>query len=89
LLRVAGAASLVVVIELIQAARALGEAPLEGMGELSPIRELLREAAPGSEHDTGVSAAELTGVAELIRSERLTRDIDHLLPGVNGAAILG
>ena len=82
LLRVAGATSLVVIIELLAAARACDHIqPSPGGEALRRVRDLLRDAAPPSE-ESGVSAADLTGAAELIRSGALIDVVAMDLPAL-------
>jgi histidine ammonia-lyase len=72
LLRVAGATSLVVVIELLAAARACDRAEAPGGSEaLAKVRDLLRDVAPQAQDENGISPADLAGAAELVRSGAL------------------
>jgi histidine ammonia-lyase len=86
LLRVAGAASLVVVVELLAAARACDRADNPSVGNpLAKVRDLLREAAPQSDREAGISPADLAAAAELLRSGAVARAAEIDLPSVGPA----
>jgi histidine ammonia-lyase len=86
LLRVAGAASLVVVVELLAAARACDRANNPAAGKaLVNVRDLLRQAAPQGEGEGGISPADLAGAAELVRSGALAGAAGIELPSVGPA----
>jgi len=90
ILRLAGTASLVIAVELLAAARALesrrteASEPKAAAGPLAPVRALLRDSPVPANPDGGISAAELAGAADLVRSGALAAAAGIELPFVVG-----
>jgi histidine ammonia-lyase len=76
----------VVVVELLAAARACDRADNPSVGNpLAKVRDLLREAAPQSDGEAGISPTDLAAAAELLRSGAVARAAEIDLPSVGPA----